>query len=326
MSYVSLSIFNLFAFSLTVFSSTLASALPERTAKIFRHHEQQCLNKGWQKLNVQVRKTKRKLLYKKPPGQIKGIIITLHGGGGAYSNFCSNIWLGKPMVEFSELALENGFAVFSLDSGWNSFTDNKGNPCGKRWASQDLGNKTNSDLQFIRKVLNKTIPQHVPQEARQNIFMTGISNGGYMTILAATSLHDKIRAFAPVSAGNPYSLRIDCARRFADRLSAPGRFYHKNGNLINREGACRNMKGIRLTLNVKKGATPFKQFHHKGDLLVDLSCMREAEKFLPKYGYINSGPFILDDGGGRRLWKHFWLKRYNKPIIDFFISHLKQNT
>lgn len=310
---------------LTGVASVFASPLPERSRKLYHHHEQQCINKDWKKLTVNVQGKQRKLLYKNPSGNPNGVIIAMHGGGGTHSNFCSNIWIGKPMVEFGELALANGFDVFSLDSGWNSFSDNKGNPCGKRWASQNLGTRPNPDLLFIRKVLNKIIPKHTPASARRNIFMTGISNGGYMTILAATSLQGKIKAFAPVSAGNPYSLRMDCKRRPADRPAAPGRFFHKNGNMINTLDSCRKHHTGNLTgkAEINHGNISFKQFHHKGDVLVDLSCMREAEKFLTKNRYRRHNPLILDDGGSRRLWKHFWLRRYNQPIIDFFISRLQ---
>ncbi|MGH1352226.1 MAG: hypothetical protein ACRBBN_15665 [Methyloligellaceae bacterium] len=302
-------------------SSGWASPLPDRAKALYQSHEQKCIKKGWTKMRVTVSGHERKILFKMPRQNVKGAVIVLHGGSGSYSNFCSGIWIGKPMVQFSELALQEAFAVFSLDSGWNSFTDENGNLCGKRWNSFGQNNKANRDLDFIKAVATKHIPLKLPVSARRNIFMSGISNGGYMTILSSVYLSKWITAFAPVSAGNPFSTRIDCKRRFADRPMAPGRFFHTSGNMINSNDACKD-NHIKL-LPKRNSGIAFKQFHHKGDSLVDLSCMNEAQHFLVKNGFKDRGAYIASDNGGKRLWKHFWLGRYNEGIISFFKERLR---
>ncbi len=310
----------LFLITLAV-SPSHSSPLPERAKALYQSHERKCVEKGWTKQLVNVGSDQRKILFRIPQSNVKGVIVLLHGGSGSYSNFCSNIWFGRPMTQFSELALREGFAVFSLDSGWNNFADTKGNLCGKRWNSFYNGNKPNRDINFIKEVVTNTIPSKLPEQVRKNIFMSGISNGGYMTILSSVYLSEWITAFAPVSAGSPFSTRIDCKRRFADRPTAPGRFFHKSGKMINSNDACKD-NHIKL-LPKRNSGIAFKQFHHMGDSLVDLSCMKEAQYSLVKNGFKDSGAYIASDNGRKRLWKHFWLGRYNEGIISFFKERLR---
>ncbi len=316
---------NILIFLALTTSLARASELPDRARTLFQSHEQECIKNGWKKMYVNVAGDKRKVLFKLPESKIKGAIILLHGGGGSYSNYCANLWYGKPMVKFSSLALKEGFAIFSPDSGWNSFSDKNGNLCGKRWASLDQGDHSQKDLDFIKTIITKIIPSKLPASASRNAFMSGISNGGYMTILSLTRLSKHIKAIAPVSAGNPYSTRMDCKRRERDRLIAPGRYFHNSGHMISENNAC-SSNHIKLLPKATKSKTqdvPFKQFHHKDDSLVDLSCMKEAQRFLIKNGFKDDAPHIASHFGGKRLWKHFWLKQYNAPIISFFKAQLR---
>ena len=144
-----------------------------------------------------------------------------------------------------------------------------------------------------------------------------------MTILAATHFPDKVTAFAPVSAGDPYGTRIDLKTETRIRRpTAPGVFRDNETGKLTSEGGAAEARGYPNeapwpSLIVSKFPA-FKHFHHQGDLLVDLSCMKKAEKQLVKHGFRNQGAFIIKDGGGRTLWKHFWAYQYNEPLLKFF--------
>jgi polyhydroxybutyrate depolymerase len=299
----------------------------ERLAQsIYEYFEKDCIRKGWKKVLVKVGELERKLLWKGPEGAWKnGAIIALHGGGGACSNWGSGPRIGKPIDEFGDFVIKHGFAVFALDSTDGKVTDSKGRSCGKRWDCLAQDERPNVDLPFIKAVITETIPKLRPASSAGNIFMTGISNGGYMTILTATYLPDKITAFAPVSAGDPYETYFDMGTHpEKERHKAPGVFRDcETDKLINQSGAARaetypnEKKWPETKLKVKP---PFKQFHHQGDGVCDISCMEKARSLLVKHGYTDNGPFIIKDTGARTLLKHFWKKEYNQPLVDFFIN------
>jgi hypothetical protein len=72
-----------------------------RGRALYDHHEEECLKKGWQRLVITVDGVERKVLWRAPEGSWRnGAIIALHGGGGTFSNFGSNIPIGEPMVEY----------------------------------------------------------------------------------------------------------------------------------------------------------------------------------------------------------------------------------
>lgn len=54
---------------------------------LYDYHETECIEKGWQKIILNVNGLERKILWKGPKGRWEnGAIIVLHGAGGAYSN------------------------------------------------------------------------------------------------------------------------------------------------------------------------------------------------------------------------------------------------
>jgi dienelactone hydrolase len=309
---------------LTYGSALGSGSRKDRVQALYDRFETECLEKGWHKLTVDIKGVQRKILWKSPKSPWKhGAIIALHGGGGTYSNFCANIRIGKPMVEFSQLALSEGFAVFSLESEEGYLRDDKGASCGKRWLSMAQGKKPNPDLQFIEKVLTETIPRLRPSGSANNIFMTGISNGGFMTILASTHFADKITAFAPVSAGDPYGIFVDCTEGSAFRHT-PGKLIDlETKKPVNEDKACKADKfphEKKWKAAESKEGTPFKFFYHKGDAVLDISCKKKAEQMLVEHGYRNSGAFVIN-GGRKRILNHFWLSEYNRPLIEFFKEH-----
>jgi len=314
----------LLSFSCALFQKSYAR---ENQAKaLYDYYEQESIKTGWQKIVVTVNGLERKILWKGPRKSWKyGAIIVLHGGGGTYSNFGRNIPLGKPMVEFSDLAIKKGFAVVSLESTWDRVLDNQGRSYGKRWDCIARDSRKNMDLPFINRVLTEIIPKLRPADSAQDIFIPGISNGGFMTILAATHFPEKITAFAPVSAGDPYGTYIDLGTHpRLERPNAPGVFRDNETNkLIAEKGAALAKVYAREQnwpeIEVKEKPV-FKQFHHQGDSAVDISCMRKAGQLLVKHGYRDDGPFILTDTGKRSIWKHFWQRAYNRPLLEFFIQ------
>jgi pimeloyl-ACP methyl ester carboxylesterase len=291
----------------------------------FDPQEARCLQKGWQRRIVEINGIQRKVFWRGPRHSwTGGAIIALHGGGGAYTNFCGDLPLCRPMVEFSDFAIMNGFSVFSLDSTDAHVTDKNGRFCGKRWDSMALPVRDNVDLPFIERVIADIIPGLRPRGSVEHIFITGISNGGYMTILAATHFRDRITAFAPVSSGDPYGTYMDMdTHPFMERLHAPGVFRDNDTHrLISEKNA--SAEGL-TALEVKwpqvhKGSRMpwFKQFHHRRDGIVDISCMRRAQRQLNSHGYMDDGPFIIKKGLTRRLMNHFWQRAYNRPLMDFF--------
>lgn len=314
------------ALLITVLLLSLAAlALPNRTKRLFAYHEKQALASGWQRVTVEVGGEQRQLMWKAPKGQWRGAIVALHGGGGSYSNFASNIRLGQAMVEFGQQALERGFAVFSLDSGWNLAKDSEGRGFGKRWDcfAREQGN--NVDLPFIEKVLDEVIPAKRPAGSGPSLFLTGISNGGYMTILAASHFPNKVVAFAPVSAGDPYGTELDLATEPRwERDTAPGVFRDRASGLkISEVGAGKSDRNELAWPEPGSVNMPsFKQFHHEGDLIVEVSNMHKANRQLLIHGFKDKGAVVLKAGGRKSLQKHFWMPEYNGPILDFFESML----
>jgi poly(3-hydroxybutyrate) depolymerase len=254
--------------------------------------------------------------------------VALHGGGGHCSNFGAGLDLGKPMEEFSALALREGFALFSLDSTEDGARDAEGRPCGKRWDCVAVEGRPNVDLPFIQAVLDRTIPGLRPEGSSKAVFLAGISNGGFMTILAATHFPDRIAAFAPVAAGDPYGTSMDMGTHPQnERAMAPGVFRDlETGRMIHEPGAAAGETRTREKKWPERNppaALRFKPFHHCGDGACDFSCMEKARKGLVDHGYVDDGPFILEGDGKRSVWNHFWQAEYNRPLCDFFLRVLR---
>lgn len=305
------------------------SRLPLRTALLFDHYEKECLEKGWQKLVMEVNGQERQVLWRGPHSPwAKGAIVAMHGGGGTFSNFGAGIPLGEPMVEFGNMAVEAGFAVFSPDSAWDLATDPEGRGYGKRWDCVAVDHRDNVDIAFLERVVTDAIPSVRPRGSSGCVFMTGISNGGFMTILAAAHFPDKLDAFASVSAGDPYGTVVDLATKPGfERPTAPGVFRDREtGKLTSDLGAAlapSYPNEAPWPALPPRQLPPFKLFHHQGDALIDTSCMEKARAQLIAHGYPDAGPFVIQDQTGRTVWKHFWNSEYNQPLIDFFSQYCR---
>lgn len=325
MVWFSLTLVAVCCLALVVGLGVILSRRASILSDLYARYEAECLSKGWERIVVEVNGVDRTIMFRAPDdGWTSGTIIALHGGGGTYTNYCSTVSLGQPMANFSEMALQRGYALFSLDSGDGMLVDENGISCGKRWysfAGEDNG--ANPDLQFIEAVIEDVIPTRRPDTASQNIFLVGISNGGYMVTLAATQFPDKVTAFVPVSAGDPYGTRIDCGTNPAYRANAPGVFIDREtGMTISVANACSSETYTNELPWLPPGGVTAacRQFYHEGDLVIDLSCKEKLTFQLQSHGYQCEAPFFLPLESRKRLGDHFWLDEYNPPILDFFDS------
>jgi poly(3-hydroxybutyrate) depolymerase len=287
--------------------------------------EGQCMARGWQRVVLDVAELPRVLLWQAPArAWSKGAIIVLHGGGGQHYQWCvANAPIIAPQVAFSELALTQGFAVFLLNSS-DRVTDTEGRLCGKVW-DDEVRSRSNLDLPFLGDVIDVVIPRLRPEGSHPEVFLTGLSSGGYMTVRAATHFDDRVTAFAPVSSGDPYGWHRICQAGLTPRTTVHGiGLDNETGKHIIEPGACRSDSYSRekpwdSAHPVVKPA--FRIFHHEMDGINDLSCTQKVDLLLRQHGYRGAPEFLLR-GGSRSLANHLWQDEYNRPILDFFASQL----
>ncbi len=310
-------------FALAVFFIPLGEALANPAQLASKREaltigQAECVRQGWQRIGFESSGLRRWVLWKGPEGLWRrGAIIILHGGGGGAEHFCSGGRLVRPQIEFAKEALVRGYAVFALEATNDKVKDDKGRPCGKRF-DFSLLDRPNIDLPYIGHVITNIVPSRRPGNSAPGIFMAGLSTGGYMTIRAASYFDDKITAFAPVSAGDPFNTAQNCDSRLSPRKSAKGILYDvQSGKQINERHACSRSGYVEKPAPRTK-ALSYKLFHHESDGIVDLSCMRKAEATLENMGYRNAGSHLIESNRRRNALWHLWLRRYNKPILNFF--------
>lgn len=266
----------------------------------------------------------RKVMWKGPLNNwSSGAIVVLHGGGGKADDFCTGASLVEPQVAFSNLALQNGFAVFALDATTNLVRDELNRPCGRRFDFA-VTQHQNVDLPYVQHVLTSLIPGNRPAGSNQKIFITGLSTGGYMTIRAATHFDGLVSAFAPVSAGDPYGTDPICDPALSPRQSAVGILVDRETRQeIVRDNAC--VAAAYPNESPWESQNPsvkpaFRQFHHQKDGIVDYSCAQKTNLTIRAAGYPDSGAYVVDAAGAKNALYHLWLHSYNQPLIDFFKS------
>jgi len=299
--------------------------LPDEPAPAVSPQARQCLADGWQRVVTTVDGLPRQLLWKGPPGAwTRGAVLVLHGGGGSYTHGCvANLPIIAPQVRFSALALDQGFAVVLLDSS-DRVSDREGRACGKVW-DDEVRERPNLDLPFIETVVRDLLPAWRPAGSRPEVFVTGLSSGGYMSTRAATRLGDRITAFAPVSSGDPYGWHRVCeAGLNARRLVHGAGFDNETGRQIVEPGACDaadypNERPWDGSASTRKPA--FRLFRHAQDGINDASCGDKLGRQLRARGYPGEPDFVLE-GGRRSLAHHLWQDDYNRPILAFFARQL----
>lgn len=286
--------------------------------------ETNCVAQGFTRSVFMVDGRQRQVLWKGPTGPwTYGAILVLHGGGGKASDFCNpGVAQIQDQVQFTTLATQQGFAVFILDSTNNVVVDKNGYSCGKRFDFSVL-NRANVDLGYINYVATQLAPSLRPPSSQSAIFITGLSTGGYMTVRAATHFDNVFKAFAPVSAGDPYGTDPDCD----PNLPAHG----ANGILMDRE----TLSEIGQDNSCVSGSYPnesawettspsvkpqFIQINHVYDGVVDISCGNKLNTILGQKGY--TGTLVSATGGGppKNDTLHYWFAVYNQVILNFFKS------
>lgn len=124
------------------------------------------------------------------------LIIALHGGGGTAKGMI-RLTFGR----FNELADAYGFLVAypqGLEKSWN---DGRDDPI-------SFAHKNNiDDIGFLLKIIETTITHYKADP--EMIFVTGISNGGFLSFRVSRDLANQVTAVAPVTASIPFSTRND---------------------------------------------------------------------------------------------------------------------
>jgi poly(3-hydroxybutyrate) depolymerase len=305
-------------------SGNAAPTTPTRTVTV---QEQQCNQAGWRSETRAVAGLARGVLWKAPAGAwARGALVVLHGGGGQHANFCvANATLIAAQVRFTELALAQGFAVFLLDST-DQVTDTEGRLCGKVW-DDEVRQRDNLDLPFIDDVLRRLIPSARPAGSRTDLYLTGLSSGGYMAVRAATRFGELISAFAPVASGDPYGWVRDCTPRAGDRVNVFGvGLDAETRRNISEVGACAatswpNEKPWEGSAIEPK--PPFRFFHHAQDGINDRTCVDKVRQQLIRRGWPETAPFTLD-GGPRSAEVHYWQDAYNAPLLTWLSEQTRR--
>lgn len=300
------------------------AGFPDRTGS----QEQQCVANGWKRLAIEVAGLPREVLWKGPTSGRwnNGALLVLHGGGGQHHQWCAaNSPLVEPQVKFSEMAVARGFAVFLLNST-DRVTDTAGRPCGKVW-DDERRDRMNLDLVFIGHMLRDEIPRLRSPGSRTELFITGLSSGGYMTVRASTHFDNLITAFAPVSSGDPYGWHRVCERGTTVRNNVHGAgFDNETGKQIIEMNACNATAYPREKVWDTSGTRTkpaYRVFHHEMDGINDISCGNKVSLQLRAHGYAGEPDFRLR-GGRRSLANHLWQDAYSRPVLDFFAAQLKE--
>lgn len=119
------------------------------------------------------------------------LVILLHGGGGQARGIIA-------LTKFDKLAEKEAFTLIApdgLDKNWND---------GRIAPGKSAYVKNIDDLGFIEKLIDLFIKNKNVDPLR--VFVTGISNGGMMSLYLAQHLSHKIRAIAPLTASIPVNL------------------------------------------------------------------------------------------------------------------------
>jgi polyhydroxybutyrate depolymerase len=110
------------------------------------------------------------------------LVIALHGRLGTGSGM-------EKLTHFEAIATREKFLLIYPDGIRKSWNDGRGTPAEKKGVD---------DVGFIRALIDSAV-RHCAVDPKR-VYVTGISNGGFMTMRLATELSDKIAAVAVVAA------------------------------------------------------------------------------------------------------------------------------
>ena len=311
------------------FAVVIISACASRASKLKVTKSDFAKCHGWQQIEFEASGQKRRLLYKGPQGAWEnGAILVLHGGGGRPEDFCDDSsQLLAPQVRFTDLAIEQKFAVFVLDST-DIVTDNEGKTCGKVW-DDEVRERKNMDLPYLNQILQEVTPGKRPAGSNVAMFMLGHSSGGYMTVRAASHMGHLLNAFSVISSGDPYGWARKCDRKYGDKretVNGAG-FDNETGREIIQANSCLSQTNTNeKQWDQYEGRKPkFRIFHNQFDGINDISCGNKIEKNLQKNGFTGEPTYHAQkQDGRRRLIYHFWANEYNTEILGFFKRNLSR--
>jgi polyhydroxybutyrate depolymerase len=129
-----------------------------------------------------------------PPALSVPLVIVLHGGGGKGSQM-------NGLTHMNAIAAREEFLVAYPDGMQNGWADGRG-------ATPSDQNGID-DVRFLSDMIDQ-LESEYPVDPRR-IYITGISNGGFMTQRVGCELAGRIAAIAPVAAGLPANLSASCA-------------------------------------------------------------------------------------------------------------------
>jgi polyhydroxybutyrate depolymerase len=131
-----------------------------------------------------------------PPRQIVAapMLLALHGGGGAGAGMSA-------LTHLNDLADREGVLVVYPDGLRKSWADGRG--------VTDADQQGVDDVAFFRRLITTLQGQYSVDAHR--IYITGISNGGFMTQRLACELADRIAAVVSVAATLSTNLAATCA-------------------------------------------------------------------------------------------------------------------
>lgn len=135
-----------------------------------------------------------------PPGASRPapLVLALHGGG-------SNSRQMERSCRFNALARKEGFVVAYPESGTKHWNDSRG-------GDFDSAHRENrDDVGFLAALIDAVDKEH-PVD-RRRVYLTGISNGGFMSHAFAAAHPERTAAIAPVVAG----IGVQLAKSFAPK-------------------------------------------------------------------------------------------------------------
>ena len=147
---------------------------------------------------IDVDGTKREYIFHQPAHGSNesnfNLVLVFHGGGSTASQI-------QKSTSWDEISDKNGFIVVypeGIDKNWN---DNR--------ISQSLnGAKLGDDIGFASKMIDELISQDKVNP--QKVYVTGVSNGGFMSFKLACDLRDKISAIGVIVASVPSNYAQTC--------------------------------------------------------------------------------------------------------------------
>lgn len=120
------------------------------------------------------------------------LVIALHGGGGTAKGM-----IRLTRNRFNELADQHGFLVVYPQGLGKSWHDDRDDPIS--FAHQnDI-----DDAGFLSALIKRMVQRYKADPRR--IFVTGISNGGFMSFRVSRELAAEVKAVAPVCASIPHA-------------------------------------------------------------------------------------------------------------------------